>query len=100
MKVRASCLLCPPPLSVSPSHRISATADPAAISVCLAQEWRVAESKGKLLVVACEPISVIAAVDPSAFPHASNALAYLDGGGQVIFNGSDDIVSEIRKFLA
>ena len=63
------------------------------------KEWRVAESKGKLLVVACEPISAIAAVDPSAFPHASNALAYLDGGGQVIFNGTDDIVAEIRKFL-
>ena len=94
------------------------------------KEWRVAESKGKLLVrlhtrhsvlravlqstqrwsdwhvltaaplagfdlrlpvclqvVACEPIPNIMAVDPSAFPHASNALAYLDGGGQVIFHG-------------
>ena len=70
------------------------------LSVLPEQEWRVAESKGKLLVVACEPISAIAAVDPSAFPHASNALAYLDGGGQVIFNGSGDIVAEIRKFLA
>ena len=38
------------------------------------KEWRVAESKSKLLVVACEPISVIAGVDPSAFPHASNAV--------------------------
>ena len=93
--------LCPPPLSVFRSHRQSAAADSASVSVFLAeQEWRVAESKGKLLVVACEPVSAIAAVDPSAFPHASNALAYLDGGGQVIFNGSDDIVAEIRKFLA
>lgn len=40
-----------------------------------------------LQVVACEPIPNIMAVDPSAFPHASNALAYLDGGGQVIFHG-------------
>ena len=63
------------------------------------KEWRVAESKNKLLVVACEPLSQIAAVDPSAYPHASNALAYLDGGGQVIFNGRDDVVAEIRKFM-
>ena len=39
-------------------------------------------------VVACEPIANIMAVDPSAYPHASNALAYLDGGGQVIFHGT------------
>ena len=63
------------------------------------KEWRVAESKNKLLVVACEPLSQIAAVDPSAYPQASNALAYLDGGGQVIFNGKDDIAEEIRKFI-
>ena len=63
------------------------------------KEWRVAESKNKLLVVACEPLSQIAAVDPSAYPQASNALAYLDGGGQVIFNGQDDIVEEIHKFI-
>ena len=63
------------------------------------KEWRVAESKNKLLVVACEPLSQIAAVDPAAYPQASNALAYLDGGGQVIFNGRDDIAAEIRKFL-
>jgi hypothetical protein len=63
------------------------------------KEWRVAEAKSKLLVVACEPLSHIMAVDPSEYPHASNALAYLDGGGQVIFNGQDDIVAEIRKFL-
>ena len=63
------------------------------------KEWRVAEAKSKLLVVACEPLSQIMAVDPSEYPHASNALAYLDGGGQVIFNGQDDIVAEIRKFL-
>ena len=63
------------------------------------KEWRVAESKNKLLVVACEPLSRITAVDPSAYPQASNALAYLDGGGQVIFNGQDDIAAEIRKFL-
>ena len=63
------------------------------------KEWRVAESKNKLLVVACEPLSRIASVDPSAYPQASNALAYLDGGGQVIFNERDDIAAEIRKFI-
>ena len=41
----------------------------------------------------------ILAVDVSAFPHASDAHAYLMGGGQVIFNGKEDIVAEIRKFL-
>lgn len=30
---------------------------------------------------------------------ASDAHAYLMGGGQVIFHGTDDIVAEIRKFL-
>ena len=68
-------------------------------SFCM-KEWRIAESKNKLLVVACEPLAEIAAVDPSEFPHASNALAYLDGGGQVISSGKDDVVAEIQKFLA
>lgn len=40
-------------------------------------------------------------MDPSrsAFPHASNALAYLMGGGQVIFYGSEDVVADICMFV-
>jgi hypothetical protein len=63
------------------------------------KEWRVAESKNKLLVVACEPLPQIREVNPSEYPHASNALAYLDGGGQVIFHGQDDTVAEILKVI-
>ena len=29
------------------------------------------------------------------FPHASNALAYLDIGGLVIFHDTDDVAAEI-----
>jgi hypothetical protein len=43
-------------------------------------------------VVACEPLAQINAVDPSAYPYASNALAYLLGGGQVIFHDTEDVV--------
>ena len=48
---------------------------------------------------ACEPLAQIQAVDPGIYPHASNALAYLMGGGQVIFHGQEDVVAEMRKFL-
>ena len=63
------------------------------------KEFRIAQATKKLLAVACEPVAEILAVDVSAFPHASDAHAYLMGGGQVIFNGKEDIVAEIRKFL-
>ena len=63
------------------------------------KEFGIALAKDKLLVVACEPIAQITAVDPTAFPHASNALAYLEGGGQVIFHDTDDVEGEIMKFI-
>ena len=63
------------------------------------KEFGIALASHKLLVVACEPLAAINAVDPSAYPHASNALAYLLGGGQVIFHGTDDVVAEILKFV-
>ena len=63
------------------------------------KEFGIAQAKGKLLVVACEPIAQITAVDATEFPHASNALAYLEGGGQVIFHDTDDIETEIMKFI-
>ena len=63
------------------------------------KEFDIAISTDRLLVVACEPIKQILAVDVSAYPHCSNAHAYLVRGGQVIFNGQDDIVAEIRKFI-
>jgi hypothetical protein len=62
------------------------------------KEFGIALAKGKLLAIALEPLSDICAVDPSEFPYASNALAYLEGGGQVIFDGRDDTVAEILKF--
>jgi hypothetical protein len=62
------------------------------------KEWRVAESKHKLLVVVLEPMEQLRGVNPTEFPHASNALAYLDGGGQVIFHDTDDVVGEVLKF--
>ena len=64
------------------------------------KEFDIAISTDSLLVVACEPIKQILAVDVGAYPYCSNAHAYLVRGGQVIFNGRDDIVAEIRKFLA
>ena len=63
------------------------------------KEFGIAQAMDKLLVVACEPVREIAAVDPSKFPHASNALAYLLGGGQVIFHDTDDVVAETMKFI-
>ena len=62
------------------------------------KEFGIALSSHKLLVVACEPLAHINAVDPSTYPHASNALAYLMGGGQVIFHDTEDVVAEILKF--
>ena len=62
------------------------------------KEFGIALATQKLLVVACEPLSQINAVDPSVYPYASNALAYLLGGGQVIFHDSEDVVAEILKF--
>eukprot|EP01045_Picozoa_sp_COSAG04_P022040 COSAG04_NODE_2436_length_4131_cov_12.161458_2_plen_525_part_00 len=63
------------------------------------KEFGIAQAMDKLLVVACEPIHDITAVDPSRYPHASTALAYLLGGGQVIFHDKDDVVTEIMKFI-
>jgi hypothetical protein len=63
------------------------------------KEFRVAQGMDKLLVVACEPVQAIRAVDPTAHPHASDALAYLLGGGQVIFHDADDVEAEIMKFI-
>eukprot|EP01043_Picozoa_sp_COSAG02_P012492 COSAG02_NODE_482_length_21409_cov_126.131018_9_plen_349_part_00 len=62
------------------------------------KEFGIALGSHKLLVVACEPLAQINAVDPSAYPHASNALAYLLNGGQVIFHDTEDVVAEILKF--
>ena len=50
------------------------------------KEFGIAQAKDKLLVVACEPVREITSVDPSKYPHASTALAYLLGGGQVLFD--------------
>ena len=63
------------------------------------KEFDIAVSTDKLLVVACEPVAQILSVDVGAYPHCSNAHAYLVRGGQVIFHGQDDVVAEIRKFL-
>ena len=63
------------------------------------KEFRVAQGMDKLLVVACEPVQAIRAVDPTAYPHASDGLAYLMGGGQVIFHDTDDVEAEIMKFI-
>jgi hypothetical protein len=74
------------------------------------KEFVVAKAKGKLLVVACEPLAEIAAVDARQFPHASDCLAFLDTGGQVIcprdglswdgakLCGDEDVVAQILKF--
>jgi hypothetical protein len=62
------------------------------------KEFGIALATHKLLVVACEPLAQINAIDPSVYPYASNALAYLLGGGQVIFHDSEDVVAEIIKF--
>ena len=68
-------------------------------SIYCMKEFRVAQALDKLLVVICEPMQAIRAVDPGQYPHASDALAYLLGGGQVIFHDTDDVVGEIVKFL-
>eukprot|EP01043_Picozoa_sp_COSAG02_P010984 COSAG02_NODE_398_length_23118_cov_49.968939_11_plen_696_part_00 len=68
-------------------------------SIYCMKEFRVAQAMDKLLVVVCEPMQDIRAVDPGQYPHASDALAYLMGGGQVIFHDADSVVSEIVTFL-
>jgi hypothetical protein len=73
------------------------TADYLKSPFCM-KEFGIAQAKGKLLVVACEPLEQINAVSPREFPHASNALAYLENGGQVIFHGREDTVAEILRF--
>jgi hypothetical protein len=67
-------------------------------SIYCMKEFRVAAAMDKLLVVVCEPMQAIRAVDPGQYPHAPDAMAYLLGGGQVIFHDSDDVVSEIRAW--
>ena len=64
-------------------------------SIYCMKEFRVAQALDKLLVVVCEPMQTIRTVDPGQYPHA---LAYLLGGGQVIFHDVDDVVGEIVKF--
>ena len=63
------------------------------------KEFGIALAMDKLLVVACEPIAQITSVDATEFPHSSNALAYLMGGGQVIFHDTDDVEAEIVEFI-
>jgi hypothetical protein len=64
------------------------TADYIKSPYCM-KEFGIGQAKNKLLVVACEPLEKITAVDPEQFPHASNALAFIEGGGQVIFHGTE-----------
>ena len=65
------------------------------------KEFRVAQSQGNLLVVACDPLDEIMKVmeEIARHPDASDALAFLMGGGQVIQHGQEDTVSEILKFF-
>ena len=88
------------PLALLRTRVTAARATLSRLVWCAQKEFGIAQASNKLLVVACEPLSKIRAVDPSAYPQASNALAYLMGGGQVIFHADDDVVAEIRKFLA
>ena len=64
------------------------------------KEFGIALTRENLLVVLCEPLSEIMKVEHELdqVPHASNALAYLMGGGQVIMP-EDDVVVEILKFF-
>ena len=56
------------------------------------KEFRVAQTRGNLLVVACDPLDEIMKVmeEIARYPDASDALAYLMGGGQVIQHGQED----------
>ena len=69
------------------------------------KEFIVAQTNDKLLVVVCDTIHNIMSVSPADFPHASNALAHFDTGGQVIFHEvadegkTDDVVAEILKVV-
>ena len=51
------------------------TADYLKSPFCM-KEFGIAQAKGKLLAVACEPLETITAVDPVAFPHASTVLVH------------------------
>ena len=62
------------------------------------KEFGIGQAKSKLLVVACEPLEKITAVDPEQFPHASNALAFIEGGGQVIFHGTEVCTLDYSMF--
>ena len=61
-------------------------------SIYCMKEFRVAQNCRNLLVVACEPMAEIMKVkdEIDQYPDASDALAYLMGGGQVIFYGHQD----------
>jgi len=61
------------------------------------KEFRIARATNKLLAVACEPVAEITAVNPSAYPHAANALIYIKGGGALV--GTDAIVTEVQAEL-
>ena len=58
-----------------------------------------ARKKRKLLAIAIDPVEKLLAVDPSEFPHASPALAFLEGGGQVIMDWKHNTVAEILKLI-
>jgi hypothetical protein len=85
------------------------TADYTKSEFCM-KEFVVAQANRKLLVVACEPLSVIRQVDARQYPAASDFLAYLDTGGQVIcpegglsldgetLSGDEDAIAQILKF--
>ena len=64
------------------------------------REFGIALARKNMLVVACDPLDEIKKMEYELdrYPHASNALGYLDGGGQVIMPG-EDTVAEILKFL-
>ena len=65
------------------------------------KEFGIALNRKNQLVVACEPLADIRKVEHELdrFPHASDALAFLMTGGQVIEHGRDDTVAEILKFF-
>ena len=70
-------------------------------SIYCMKEFRIAQNGNNLLVVACERMTEIMKVkdEIDQYPDASDALAYLMGGGQVIFHGEEDTAAEIMKFL-
>ena len=100
--LKSPCARTPPFVASSlPTRRVFRTADTRSACkrrYCM-KEFGIALAANKLLVVACEPIAMITAVDAGEYPHASNALAYLMGGGQVIFHDTDDVEAEIMEFI-